>query len=476
MKTYLIYSILLILAISPSLTAQQTVGLLNYESGQQNGYILFAPMASTNTYLINKEGRKVKSWQSNYKPGKSAYLLPDGSLLRSGNYGNQYSRTPGNGGIIEKYNWDGALTWSYKISDSLQCQHHDIKPLPNGNILAVVCEFKTREQAITAGRLPERTDVQVISEKIVEIKPEGKSGRIVWEWKVWDHLVQEQDPTKPNYARVADHPELIHLNFINPASGDEVDWLHVNSVAYNAELDQIVVSSYNFNEIWIIDHSTTTAEAASHSGGKSGKGGDVLFRWGNPMTYNRGTYDDQRLFGQHSVQWIEKGKPDAGKIMIFNNGFGRMDGNYSSVDIITAPIDGAGNYELSPGKSFAPSAPEWSYSDSLLTTFYSSSISGAERLANGNTLICEGTTGIFFEITPDKKVVWRYKNPVWEAGIAIQGANISGNLVFRCEFYPLTFPAFSKRKIQPTEPIELNAEYTPASSPTRSTTSSRGLQ
>lgn len=477
MKTFTLF-VILNLCLGMLLKAQPTIGLLHSESGHQNGYVLFAPMASTSTYLIDKEGRKVNSWQSSYKPGKAAYLLPDGSLLRSGNYGNKYFRTPGNGGIIEKYDWEGKLSWSYLISDSLQSQHHDIRPLPNGNILAVVCEIITRDQAINAGRLPERTDKMVISEKIVEIKPEGKSARIVWEWKVWDHVVQENDPTKPNYAPVASHPELINLNFINPASGDEIDWLHVNSVAYNPELDQIIISSYNFNEIWIIDHSTSTKEAASHSGGKYGKGGDILYRWGNPMTYNRGTYDDQKLFGQHSVKWIEKGKPDEGKIMIFNNGFGRMDGNYSSVDVITPPMDKKGNYTITHGKSYSPANPEWSYTDSLLTTFYSSSISGAERLTNGNTLICEGTTGVFFEVTPDKKTVWKYKNPVLEAGTATQGTMINGNPVFRCEFYPLTYPAFTKRKIRPDAPIELNTEYisSPQTIRSRYSTSSSGMQ
>ncbi|MBK9249429.1 MAG: aryl-sulfate sulfotransferase [Ignavibacteria bacterium] len=249
MKTYLLQLIIIVAISGSALQAQPTVGLLKYEPGQQNGYVLFAPMSSTSTFLISKEGRKVKSWQSAYKPGKSAYLLPDGSLLRSGNFGNKYFRSPGNGGIIERFDWDGKLTWNYQLSDSIQCQHHDIRPLPNGNILAVVCEVKSREQAIRVGRLPERTDKIVYSEKIVEIKPEGKSGKIVWEWKVWDHLVQENDPSLTNYGKVSEHPELVHVNFINPASGDEIDWLHINSVAYNPELDQIIVSSYNFNEI-----------------------------------------------------------------------------------------------------------------------------------------------------------------------------------------------------------------------------------
>ena len=207
----------------------------------------------------------------------------------------------------------------------------------------IAWDKKTTEDATAAGRRPESVPNGLMVDSLVEIKPTGKTtGQVVWEWHLWDHLIQDHDKTKTNYGTVSAHPELVDVNFgqdvvgaiaatpdgannlrsigyvgntPNPPNGrgpggpgrGNPDWTHINSVAYNADLDQIVVSVHNFSEIWIIDHSTTTAEAASHKGGTSGKGGDLLYRWGNPRAYRAGTNVDQRLFAQHNASWIPKG-------------------------------------------------------------------------------------------------------------------------------------------------------------------------
>ncbi|MBK9249411.1 MAG: aryl-sulfate sulfotransferase [Ignavibacteria bacterium] len=437
------------------LYTQPTVGLLNHAAGKQDGYVLFAPGTSTTTYLIDKCGRKVHSWKSDYRPGQSVYLLNDGSLLRAGSPGNPHFPSPGVGGVIEKINWDGTVAWDYQLSDSTQCQHHDVYPMPNGNVLAIVWVARSNSYAVAAGRDPNKTPNKVWGEKIIEIKPDGQhGGTIVWEWIVWEHVIQENDRSKPNYGKVADHPELINLNYINAASGDTIDWIHANSVAYNPILDQIMVSSQTFSEIWIIDHSTTTAQAATHSGGKSGKGGDILYRWGNPATYNCGTEYDQRLFGQHSAHWIEKGLPDAGKVMIFNNGLLRPN-SLCSVDIIAPVVNKKGIYKFNTRNQFEPSEVSWSYSDTR-GLFVSPTFSGAQRLPNGNTLICLGAFGLFSEVTPTKTIVWQYKSPVGMQGPVAQGTDPGANNVFRCTQYPINYPAFQGKQLQGDEPIELN--------------------
>jgi hypothetical protein len=188
------------------------------------------------------------------------------------------------------------------------------------------------------------------------------------------------------------------------------DWLHVNSVAYNAELDQVMLSVHGFSEVWIIDHSTTTEEAASHSGGKQGKGGDLLYRWGNPRAYRSGSNVDQRLFQQHSAHWIPEGLPGAGHMLVFNNGGNRPDGSYSSVDEVILPLKDDGTYEREEYVAFGPERATWSYSAEDKSSFFSPLISGTQRLPNGNTLICSGNAGVIFEVTSDKEIVWQYKH------------------------------------------------------------------
>ncbi|MDZ7360453.1 MAG: aryl-sulfate sulfotransferase [candidate division KSB1 bacterium] len=449
--------LLLLLAALPLSAQTQTVGLFLNDAKAFRGYTLFAPLRSTTTYLIDNDGKLVRSWQSSYQPGNSVYLLENGHLLRTGNARNQIFTSGGQGGRVQEFDWDGTLLWDFEYSSNQYLQHHDIEPLPNGNVLLIAWELKSTAEAIAAGRNPALVSSRGLwPDKIIEVKPQGANGgEIVWEWHAWDHLIQDFDASKPNYGVVADHPELVDLNFSN---NNQPDWLHLNAVDYNPQLDQILLSVHNnFNELWIIDHSTTTAEAASHSGGKYGKGGDLLYRWGNPRAYKMGSANDQKFSGQHDAQWIAPGLPGAGNILIFNNGTNRR---YSSVDEIIPPVEASGNYVRASGSAFGPSAATWSYVAPTPTDFYAMNISGAQRLPNGNTLICDGPHGIFFEVTAAKEVVWKYINPVVTNGPMTQGDPIpSGqqgqeNNVFRSPRYAPDFPGLAGKNLTPGDPIE----------------------
>ena len=399
------------LLLTPLVAQKADRGLILNSEGAFDGYTLYTPLRSNLTYLLNMEGEIVHEWKSEHHPSNSAYLLPNGNLMRSAKVlGNEVfgSRGP-SGGRVELFDWEGNQLWDYVYSNDNYHQHHDIEPLPNGNVLILAWERKSKEEAIAAGRKPDSvSDRGMFPDTVVEIKRTGPtSGDIVWKWSAWDHLIQDHDPSKSNYGDVAAHPERLDIN-LNPRP--RPDWMHTNAIDYNPELDQIVLSPRSFNELIVIDHSTTTQEAASSAGGRSGRGGNILYRWGNPANYRAGTPADQQFFSQHDTRWVQAGQPGAGNLTIFNNGARRPDGDWSSIDEIVPPLNSDGAYRINAGKAFGPEKPTWSYASPR--EFYSSFISGAERLPNGNTLICSGAEGIFFEVTPDKKIVWQFLNPV----------------------------------------------------------------
>ena len=426
--------------IASTLNSQTTVGLIQHNPGTlDDGFVLFAPTRSNTTYLIDKCGKEVKSWTSTYNPGLSCYLLSDGTLLRTGVVQSQSFNAGGHGGVIEKIDWNGNVIWTYFISDATNWQHHDVKALPNGNILVIAWESKTNTQAIAKGRNPLLVPTTLWSEQILEIQPTGATGgNIVWEWHLWDHLIQDFDNTKPDFGAVNTNPQLLNINY--NATADNSDWIHLNSIDYNVALDQILVSSRVLNEIWVIDHSTSSAEAASHSGGNSGKGGDFLFRWGNPLAYNTGT--STQFFGQHNAQWIQTGLPYENQIMVFNNGNGRTGGNYSTIEIINPPVDG---FNYTSSLPYLPASTSWIYNDGNPNNFYAQLTSGCQQLSNGNVLFCNGPKGTFKEISESGTILWEYINPVSVTGILTQGTTAASNAAFRCTFYPSSYSGFNNQ-------------------------------
>ena len=229
------YIFILILFSALSGASQEpTIGLIKHDSNATKGYILFTPNGYTSTYLIDKCGYLVKEWTDNYNPANSVYIDNNGNLIRPGNLNNTaFAAGGGAGGIIEKKSWENQLLWSYTISTNLRCQHHDIYPMPNGNILAIVWQKRNKAAAISAGRDTTKIGLFLWDEQIVEINPIGTdSAEIVWQWHLWDHLIQDFDPAKNNYGVVADHPEKVNINYFSktPLIGD---WVHLNSVAYN---------------------------------------------------------------------------------------------------------------------------------------------------------------------------------------------------------------------------------------------------
>jgi hypothetical protein len=381
----------------------QTPGLV-----PSRGHRLYSPRPGFQTHLVDNAGKIVHTWASTFGVGNSVYMLGDGDLMRAIQVGSTspLASMPGDGGGVQRLAFDGTVRWDFRYDTGTELSHHDIATMPNGNVLMIAWETRTMAETIAAGRDPTRVSGDVYPDHIVEVQRTGPTtGLIVWEWHVWDHLIQDLDATKENFGVVADHPELIDVNFPYGHSGAELN--HMNGIDYDPVNDLVILSPRTQDEIWIIDHSTTTAEAAGHSGGTHGRGGDLLWRWGNPRAYKRGTTADQKLFGQHHPRFVPPGHPGAGHVTVFNND---PPSGQSEVNELVLPLDAQGKFVLGAGSTatWGPAAPTWTYT---APNFYSRLMSSAERLPTGNTLICSSLQGRIFEVTPTGAIVWEHTVP-----------------------------------------------------------------
>lgn len=149
--------------------------------------------------------------------------------------------------------------------------------------------------------------------------------------------------------------------------------------------------------------------------------------------------------------------PGAGRLTIFNNGLKGPEGNYSAVFEIATPLTAEGRYELPAAEAFGPAEPIWSYTAPDKVSFSSPFISGAERLANGNTLICAGAQGRFFEVTPGGEIVWEYwtlfsGNIKTPDGSTPHPVGEHTYAVFRAAKIPPSHPGLAGRDLKPLDP------------------------
>lgn len=372
------------------------------------GHRMIAPHGTTETYLIDTEGVIVHTWPGGYPPGNGAYLDADGTLLRCGQVAG-HPGPGGAGGAVERIAFDGTVLWEFAYASADHWHHHDAIPMPNGNVLMIAWDILDAADAVAAGRDPALLGgSRWMPDTIVEVEPAGPTtGVVVWKWSVMDHLVQDFDATKANFGVVADHPELLDVNF-PPTPVPDGDWNHANAISYDPVRDLILINFPFQDELYLIDHSTTTAEAAGHTGGDFGRGGDFLYRWGNPASYDAGTAADQALFNQHGVKFIPEGLPGAGHVLGFNNQAGTPLGqNFSAVFELELPAD----FSIAPGQPFGPSGYVWEYTAPNPTDFFSGFVSSAERLPNGHTLVDSGRqNGWLFELDTSDQIVWEYFN------------------------------------------------------------------
>lgn len=396
LKSYLILVSLVFLI--PQITIATSVvewpkGVTTHNpSKAYNGFTLYTPLAGNGThYLINMQGDIIHTWK--LPPAHYGKLLKNGNLLtgilRKEGLGTVTTKTSAVAtvGEVLEVDWNGKVVsrWSNNAI------HHDFEKLPNGNLLTLLWSKHKRPSEVRGGISgTEYKDGVILSETIAEITHEGE---IVWRWVAEDQLDPNDFPICPlDYRR---------------------RWLHANSIQYlppeNPILrgEELILVSFRQSSACVIINKHT---------------GEVIWRYGGYLPDEYG-----KLGHQHSFHMInEKELPGFGNFLIFDNGMhvaGLRDWGLPRSKVVeikakTKKIVWAFSHEEQFG-AWMP--PEWK--------FFSPYISGAQRLANGNTLICEGGTGRLFEVTQTGELVWEYLNPSKEA-------------LFRAYRYGPEFPGF----------------------------------
>lgn len=371
--------------------------LINDKTLSMEGYVLVNEATDDRVYLMAKDSAQIiHEWQLEFGLGNDVELLSDGKLLASLGVESPDFSFGGFGGIIQLINPDSSIDWEYILANEEHIIHHDVEMLPNGNVLALVWDLRLPDELDAIGYLGE--EEKVYTESIIEINP--TTNEVVWKWDSWNHIIQDTDSSKPYFGIVADNPEKININFIDvlrEETGPDGDIMHANGLSYDSNKDLIYLSVNYFSEVWVIDHSTTAEEALVDIGGNFGKGGDLVYRFGNPSAYNN--ENGERLFyNNHFPNILKDGLPGAGNILVYANGNG--DTKQSVVYEFSLPVE----MNLIPNENNEPETV-WQYTRDNL---YSAKVSGAIRLDNGNTLITSGSMGII-EVTNEKEVVWEFE-------------------------------------------------------------------
>ena len=399
----------------------------------QEGYLLIQEMndrsdvqISKRMFLMDEHGEIAHQWHTPYHTPEAtvAKLLANGRLIRTTakpDFIEMERNFPvGGAGTFTVEAPDSTIEWEYDhYFPGHECIHHDVEPMPNGHFLMIAwCCFDAAE-ANAMGWAQQGDRPGIYLDKIIEVKPdyENGGGQIVWEWAVKDHVIQDIDPSLPNYGDPAAHPERIDINWpqLDKIQFNNGQLIHMNSVSYNSDDDVLLLSSAIFAEAWVIDHSTTTEEAKGSTGGRFGKGGDLLYRWGNPQTHGRGDHTDQVLFWQHDTHWLADHVPHTGDMLVFNNGMrrnaageaeydqicmGLTTGAYADVLELKLPRTADGGFAMGE-----PAEIVWSYNSDGTDDMYSPFMAGAQRMPNGNTLMMQAYDKRIVEVNQDGEMV-----------------------------------------------------------------------
>jgi hypothetical protein len=263
--------------IEPLTIRRRGTGFRGYDPARAfPGFTLFAPTGNTNKtiYLIDMTGNVVHTWEMPYPPGLYGYLTERGTLFYNGKIPNEslVGRADYKGGAALEVDWKGRVLWEVHHPDHT----HDGIRLRNGNVL-LICKTPIPDELapkVTGGRAgSEHPTGKMIGDYLVEMTIDGK---IVWEWRAWDHL----DPVKDGITAVQDERNA---------------WTLANGVSEMPD-GNLLLSFRNISTVIMIERAT----------------GKIVWKLGAPP-----------LSGQHAPYMLANGH-----ILLFDNGPHRLDESF----------------------------------------------------------------------------------------------------------------------------------------------------
>ena len=428
-----------------------------------SGYTIYP--SAKGALLIDMNGREVQLWAG--LGGFPNKILPGGYVL--GNTGTRPGKKAFQDQLdLVQVDWDGNIVWKFDHTEYIEDegyepkwiarQHHDFQregstvgyyypggepKTDSGNTLIL-----THENVHN----PEISDKLLIDDKIIEVDWDGN---IIWSWKASDHF------DELGFDEAAKNTLYRNPGIHGDAGGD---WMHINNFATLGENkwydagdkrflpDNIIFDARNSNILGIIEKAT----------------GKVVWRLGPDFNETEATRKLGWIIGQHHLHMIPKGLPGEGDLLVFDNG---GEGGYGIPNPASSNGVNNAHRDYSRVLQFNPITLEitWQYTPleagfflfSDASKFYSSYISSAQRLPNGNTLITEGSDGRLIEVTPDHEIVWEFINPYFKS---VFDDKFSNNMVYRAYRVPYEWiPQLEKPEEINVEPIDVETFRVPGS-------------
>lgn len=407
-------------------------GVVRYDMDKAwDGYTLLCTMGgyidpdtgvNNPAILIDMEGNVINAWPLTSTPSK---ILPGGYIIgQEGFLGSSGGQTC----PLVQLDWNGDKVWEWRGqprspgAEELFGCHHDfqrqgspvgyyapgLEPMATGGKTLMLSNYHPPvEQTKHISRHLLHDDA------LYEVDWEGN---LTWQWHAWEYYDQM------GFCDAAREAVYETFSGFDPNGGS--DYHHFNAASYlgpNKWYDAGDLRFHPDNVIFDCRSSNILGIIARHDHPEGQwASGDVIWRVGPDYSYGRPEHKLGQIIGQHHVHMIPQGLPGAGNILVYDNG-----GNAGYGPLMPGLSPTANNRlrEYSRILEFDPVTLEvvWEYANPMAryddqgncveASFFSPFISGAQRLANGNTLICQGSNGRIFEVTAEKEIVWEYISP-----------------------------------------------------------------